>query len=191
MAPRTAEQFEKIRSSRKFEIMEAALEVFADVGYHKASIAQIARQAKISKGLIYNYFESKEDLLKAVLLQGIEGLKESFLQMDEALDTPEELELFIKGGMEIMRTESNYYKLYFSVMMQPAAYVVVKDNYPEFMGELIEGIAYYFETKGDPYPLEKATILASTLDGIGMHYIMAPELHNLEIYEKIIFDLFK
>lgn len=45
--------------------------------------------------------------------------------------------------------------------------------------------------KGDPHPLEKATILAALLDGLGMHYIMAPEMYDLKVYEKVIFDLFK
>ena len=191
MSPRTEKQFAEIRSSRKYEIMEAAVKIFAEVGYHKASISQITKTANISKGLIYNYFESKEDLMRQVLLQGIEGLKESFTQIEDELDTPEELEIFIKGGFRIMQDESDFYKFYFIVMLQPEVYAIIKENYPEFMGELLEGIAYYFQIKGDPHPLEKATVLAALLDGFGMHYLMAPEMYDLKVYEKVILDLFK
>jgi len=191
MSPRTEKQFEEIREGRKFQIMEAALEIFAAEGYEKASIAKIAKSAKISKGLMYNYFSSKEELLKSVLIQGIEGLKESFKQIEGELDTPEELEIFIKGGMKIMLQESHFYKLYFSIFFQPGAQKIIAENYQDLIGGLLKDIACYFKRKGDPHPIEKATLLASLMDGFGMYYLLNPELYKLEIYEKIIIDLFK
>ena len=191
MSPRTNEQFEEIRSTRKFQIMEAALEVFAKEGYDKASISKIAEAANISKGLMYNYFSSKEELLKTVLIQGVEGLKEAFIQIEDELDTPDELEIFIKGGMDIMRQESHFYKLYVTVFFQPAAQEIMKENYQEVIGGLLEDITSYFKAKGDPHPMEKATLLAAIMDGFGMYYLMNPELYDLDVYEKIIFDLFK
>ena len=191
MSPRTEKQFQDIRSSRKYQIIKAALKIFAEEGYHKASIAQISQEANISKGLIYNYFESKKDLLKEVLYQGIEGIKESFSQIEDELDAPEELEIFIKGGIGIMEDESDFYKFYFAVIMQPEVYAIVKENYPEYVGELLERVAKYFKDKGDPHPVEKATVLAALMDGLGMYYLMAPEMYDLKVYEKIIIDLFK
>ncbi len=63
MSPRTQEQFEEMRESRRQQIMDAALELFAQEGYSHCSISQLAGHAGISKGLMYNYFESKEALL--------------------------------------------------------------------------------------------------------------------------------
>lgn len=190
MSPRSQKQFEAIRSTRKFHILETALEVFASVGFHRASIAEIAKKAKISKGLLYHYFTSKEDLLKQVIMQGVEALKESIPNIDEALDTPDELEVFIRSGMQLMKTESHFYKLYFSVIFQPEAYHILQENYQEIMG-LMDQVADYFKRKGDPYPQEKATLLAALMDGLGMHYLMSPKDYDLEIYQKLIGDLFK
>lgn len=191
MSPRTEEQFEAIRSTRRYQIIEAALEVFAELSFHQASISQIAQRAKVSKGLIYNYFESKEHLLEAVLLQGMEWLKDSFTPQEGEPEAQEELDLFIRGGFQIMKAESHFYRLYFSVLMQPESYKILQDNYEKMMGYMLEQIVAYFAKKGDPHPTEKAVILTALLDGVGMHYIMAPEQHNLEIYEQIIYDLFK
>jgi AcrR family transcriptional regulator len=60
--PRTPKGVE----DRREQIMEAALQVFARKGYTRASNKDIARQAGITPGLIYHYFESKEALLKAI-----------------------------------------------------------------------------------------------------------------------------
>jgi len=51
---------------RHEQIMEAALRVFAKKGFTGASNKDIAREAGITPGLIYHYFESKEALLKAI-----------------------------------------------------------------------------------------------------------------------------
>src|SRR5215813_8316751 len=48
-------------------ILAAATRVFAEKGYSSASITDIAREADISDGLIYKYFENKRDLLENVL----------------------------------------------------------------------------------------------------------------------------
>ena len=64
MSPRTKQQFEDIREEKRSLIMKVALELFAEEGYHNTSISKIASRAGISKGLLYNYFDSKEDLIK-------------------------------------------------------------------------------------------------------------------------------
>lgn len=191
MSPRTEEQFEAMRTTRRFQIMENALEVFATEGYHRASIAMIAKRSNISKGLLYNYFESKEDLLKQVIMQGVEGLKTSFVSKENEPGTAEQFEDFIRSGMSIIRTESHFYKLYFRVIFQPEAYHILQVNYREIMGYLLEQVARYFETKGDPHPMEKATLLAALMDGLGIHYLMSPGNYDLDLYQKLICELFK
>lgn len=52
--------------SKKRLILQVATEVFAERGFNETTISQIARKAKISEGSIYNYFESKEDLLFSI-----------------------------------------------------------------------------------------------------------------------------
>ena len=53
-------------------ILNAAIKIFADKGYQYATIAEIAREAGISKGLIHFYFESKLDLILSVILSFLE-----------------------------------------------------------------------------------------------------------------------
>ena len=49
--PKSPEQFDDIRKQKKQLIMDTALELFAENGFHATSISQIAAKAKISKGL--------------------------------------------------------------------------------------------------------------------------------------------
>jgi AcrR family transcriptional regulator len=57
----------KVVEDRRDQIIDAAMRVFAQKGFVKATNKDIAREAGITPGLIYYYFESKEALLKAIV----------------------------------------------------------------------------------------------------------------------------
>ena len=57
-------EVDKIKES----IKRSATELFRKYGYHKTSVNEIARKAKIAKATIYKYFESKELVLHAILM---------------------------------------------------------------------------------------------------------------------------
>ncbi|MFZ5597635.1 MAG: TetR/AcrR family transcriptional regulator [Bacillota bacterium] len=55
------------RSGEKFEaIIEAAIKVIADSGYHGSQVSRIAREAGVAEGTIYLYFKNKEDVLISI-----------------------------------------------------------------------------------------------------------------------------
>ena len=82
-APRSLKQ--RQRDERAMLILDAAAEVFADKGYHEASIDEIAARVGIAKGTVYLHFPSKEDLVAAL----VEHQFISFLQMvDQVAQQP-------------------------------------------------------------------------------------------------------
>lgn len=90
MSPRTTEQYDKIRQQRKQQILDVALSLFANDGFHASSISKIAKSANISKGLMYNYFESKDDLLLAIVETGLEEMMSIFeVKLDHVLTDEE------------------------------------------------------------------------------------------------------
>lgn len=60
---------ERARLTKRRQILEASREVFARTGYHGARVEDIARQAGVGKGTVYEYFASKEDLYQEMVLQ--------------------------------------------------------------------------------------------------------------------------
>lgn len=53
-------------SDRRKQILRAAVDVFAERGFHRARVSDIAQRAGVAHGLIYHYFESKDDVLHSV-----------------------------------------------------------------------------------------------------------------------------
>ena len=62
MSPRGQQLNEKMRADAMAKITKAALEVFAEYGYHGATMEQIMKVSGLSKGLVYHYFPSKEKI---------------------------------------------------------------------------------------------------------------------------------
>src|SRR6187399_3060713 len=58
---------EQLIAARRAQILDASVKVFAEKGFHRATIPDIAKEAKIAVGTIYNYFSKKEDLLFALM----------------------------------------------------------------------------------------------------------------------------
>jgi len=57
---------DQVSNIKKRRILDAALRVFSDRGFHHATVSEVARAAHVGKGTVYLYFDSKEDLLVAL-----------------------------------------------------------------------------------------------------------------------------
>jgi AcrR family transcriptional regulator len=80
--PRTEEANQLVRQQRRAQILEAAAKVFAQRGLTDTRIADIAEASSMSQGLIYRYFDSKEQVF-AELVEGTQNTMLSLLQHAE------------------------------------------------------------------------------------------------------------
>ena len=58
---------EQVAALRKAQILDAATRVFAQRGFHRTTIRDVAKAAGVADGTIYNYFENKTGLLLGIL----------------------------------------------------------------------------------------------------------------------------
>lgn len=77
--------------NRKAEMISAAIEVFAETGYYRATTAQVAERASISQPYIFRFFPTKEALLLSALEVSWSRIIESFRQVVESA-SPDRLE---------------------------------------------------------------------------------------------------
>ncbi len=71
MLPTGQPKFRRRKADRPDEIVAAALEIFSEKGFAAARLEDIAARAGVSKGAIYLYFATKEDIFRAVVDQGV------------------------------------------------------------------------------------------------------------------------
>jgi len=190
MSPRTPQQLEDIRKARRQAIMDTALEEFAEHGYESASISMIAKKAGVSKGLMYNYFESKEELLSSIMMDGMDEMLGSFDLNRDSVLTAEEFSFFIKETFNLMNAKRNFYKLYFALMMQPSVWKLFESKLPEIIEPIMKIMIDYYSKKGVENPMLEAALVGAVLDGVGFHFVFNPDLYPLEAMKKLIIERF-
>lgn len=88
--------FERRTERKKENILKTAFELFSTYGVQRVSIAEIAKKAKVSQVTIYNYFGSKDELLKDAILSLLnKRLQEDMEVIESDLPFPKKIETFI------------------------------------------------------------------------------------------------
>ena len=190
MSPRTPEQFEEIRETRKTLILDTALELFANEGFYKTAISDIAEKAGISKGLIYNYFESKEDLIRTIALNGIDNLLKNFDPNSDSILTKEELQYFIEQNFVILQKNVHFWKLYFGIIVQPQVLKLVEKELMRLFIPLYKMLENYFKSHGEKNPAAEARFFGAMIEGVYMNYVMDPKYFPIDDVKQKIIDLY-
>ena len=190
MAPRTRKQFEEIRSDRRESILNAALHVFAKEGYHSASISKVSQHAMVSKGLLYNYFKSKEDLLK-VLLSSL--LDDEFETIKPILEKPITEDSFIRLTKNTVKTLKKYpkqWKLYLSMYSQDEVQEILKEKYSFEQTLIIKQFIQFFKDKGHDNPVQQMQYFNTVFTGIKISYILDPKNYPIDEIQELIIKQF-
>lgn len=105
---------EKEKLARKNAILEAAKEVFFKQGFQATTMDQIAEVAELSKGSLYLYFPTKEELYVAIHIEGLQILLERFQEAVEGVEDWEtRLRNIGRAYYDFYREEKNYSQILF------------------------------------------------------------------------------
>jgi len=205
MSPRTPNQFKAIREEKRSLIMDTALEHFAKEGFHNTTINHIAKHAGISKGLMYNYFSSKDELLAEIIDRSV---AEIYLYLDVDRDgflTEEEFELFIRKLFTILIKKKSFWQLFSQLMVQKD----VLDNYLKrysvknikggsvrsndtevFISDILKLFSEYFARRTwyatkDYNPIVEMNMCINTIKGFALSLLFTDDIDN-ELYEKTV-----
>ena len=92
-----------VSEERKNQILDAAMETFSEVGFHKARMSDIAESSGLSKGSLYWYFESKNDLINNLLARVFEPeIKDLRTLLTDPRPVAERLMVYAERGAEDM-----------------------------------------------------------------------------------------
>jgi AcrR family transcriptional regulator len=69
-------------------ILDAAVRVFARQGFHSARVSDIANEAGVAYGLVYHYFDSKDEVLDTLFLERWNVLLEAIGEVDRSVESP-------------------------------------------------------------------------------------------------------
>ena len=88
MSPKVSE---KHLEDRRQQILDAAVTSFSRKGFHQATIEDIRLEAALSRGAVYHYFKSKEDIIDALRQRSADETSSIFAEVDEIEDPMDNL----------------------------------------------------------------------------------------------------
>ena len=186
MSPKSKEQNEIIRQKSISAIKEVALELFAHNGFHSTSISQIAKAAGISKGLMYNYFSSKEALLHTIVLELIE-IGEKMLHLMEAEEDPKkQLKQITEASFSVVESNLHYWKLVSSLAFQTDVLTELEPKMHEMHEKGIARLSGILEKLGYEQAKEEAYIFSATLDGILLQYMQLEDKYPIDSVKNLM-----
>jgi TetR/AcrR family transcriptional regulator len=191
---------EKLR--QRTEMLDAALELFSEKGYHNVSMHEIARKSEFAIGTLYKFFKNKEDLYKALMLEKFDTFHETLVRaVEEADDEIQKLQNYVRAKGQISRDNVSVVRLYFGETRGASFSIMagldreIRQRYEQILEILTatfrRGIKRRrFVKIADPYSL--AVALESLTNAFLFLWLEAPERHPYpENPDSILNILFK
>jgi len=101
------------KKSKKEKILEASMKIFFREGFHKAKISEIAEEAHIGKGTVYEYFESKEQLFEETAKSYVDNYCRLLTQVIEQEEKPiDKLKSYLAFQKQNAHKFRNFYHLF-------------------------------------------------------------------------------
>jgi AcrR family transcriptional regulator len=196
---------EKLRQRQ--EMLATALDLFSQKGYHNVSMHEVAAQAEFAIGTLYKFFQNKEELYKALVLEQCDKFEEALMQaIEEPDDEVEKLRNYVRTKTERFRRNLPFIRLFLaesrgaSFNLKAGLDEELRQRYYNFMERLASIFECGFKNQrfkkiGNPYYL--AVALDSMVDASLLLWLDAPERHPypedpdtiLNIFFKGLIDL--
>jgi TetR/AcrR family transcriptional regulator len=200
MADQKLPRREREKLRQRQEMLATALDLFSQKGYHNVSMHEIAAQAEFAIGTLYKFFQNKEDLYKALVLEQCDKFEEAITRaIEEPEDEVEKLRNYIRTKGERFRGNLPFVRLFLaesrgaSFNLKAGLNEEVRQRYYNFLEKIASifdrGIKNNrFKNIADPYYL--AVALDSVLDASLLLWLDAPERHPYPEDPDTILDIF-
>lgn len=155
----------------KQKLLDAATKLFETKGYFATTVEQITEEAGVSKGLVYNYFNSKEELLVALLESATDRMKlvAGTAMVGDSIE--KSLSRLLDQLFDYLQTEKRFLKLQLTLMLMPELQQVVKESQEKRATQLLEILSGWFRRADVAQPEDKARVFLAMVDGVALHYL--------------------
>ncbi|MBW6536398.1 MAG: TetR/AcrR family transcriptional regulator [Mariniphaga sp.] len=181
--PRSQEQYDEIRKQKKQLIMDTALELFAENGFHATTMSKVAKKAGVSKGLAYNYFESKQEILDEIIKTGFDSIYSHFDLNHDGVLTRDEFEHFIRNSFKAISQNRKFWKLYSAIIMQSDLAESMMEKYGDRSQNIIKMLKQFISNMGSKDTEGDLMVISSLVKGALLVVISAPDFFPVKQLE--------
>ncbi len=165
---------ERLRREREEQILEAAAAVFARKGFHQATVQEIAEQADVAAGTIYNYYADKRDMLVAITRQVIANTTSESLAAHQIEDDLGFLTSILCERIEFAWSNLDFTRALLSEVWSDD--VFRKQYLGEVIGPLLDVMQGYLQARidcGTMRPMNSGVIVRAMVGGFLIFVLLA------------------
>lgn len=129
----------------KEKIIHAAIEVFSEKGYHRASMDEIALRANVAKGSLYYHFPGKAQLFKTLVKEGFQDIIDRIqADLKTNLSLEEQIKRIIRNNLDLFLESSNLAHIVFNELSNGIETEVLEElkmlrlDYIQFLSDVLE-----------------------------------------------------
>jgi AcrR family transcriptional regulator len=178
--PRSPDALRLIREESRDRILAAALHLFAQHGFAATTVKMIARHAGIAQGLLYNYFESKNALLRAIFERNMADVWESFETAEASARPAGRIEALVRSALDIVRRNRAFWQLSYQVRMQPEVWAMLGEEIGTWADAIPGRLEALLREAGSARPEIEARALFAAVDGVAQHFVLDPERYPVD-----------
>ena len=178
--PRSTKQNAQMRAATQTAVLNSAMTLFAQNGYAHTSTRSIAKEAGISSGLMYHYFDSKESLLRAVFDNCMTILSDTFTVAYEQSELTGRLAHLLRAMFALLARDEAFWSLFYMLRTQPAIMRVLGDDFRIWTARLRDLLTAELQQLGRAEPDLDAFLLYSLIEGTIQQYLLEPTTYPLD-----------
>ncbi len=180
MSPRSKEASGMMREKTREAILATSLELFAKHGYSATTTERIAAKARISKGLIFDHFRTKQDILFTILDEEIELVMPQFFSDDDARPAGERFASLIDAWLKMIKEQTLYLRLSLQLSLDDEYRKLMKKKGKQYFDAMFSRLTRLMRELGSDSPQLDCFLLMLAFDGIVANYTVAPELFPID-----------
>jgi len=178
-------------SNKKEKVLATATKLFAELGFEKTSMALICKEAKVSKGLVYHHFKSKESILVEIFTSSTNKMIESNVLIDSTIEPKKELKQLINNVFYQLENDKLFFQFNLNIMFQSSTRNLLEVHIKERADILFKSVKRIF----DKISLERSEIQTYTflaeIDGIALNYLSVFDNYPLEMMKEELLNKYK
>ncbi len=167
-------------TEKQERILQAALQLFAQEGYHATSTNKVAKKAGVSEGLIFRHFGNKEGLLQAILDEGESKLKLLYVDIVMETEPKEVIRKTIEMTSKVDILDYNFWKLQYKLKWE------LEINGDKKLEPINMALANAFRKLNYEHPELEAQLLMLLMDGLNSALLKGSNVDANEITQLLL-----
>jgi AcrR family transcriptional regulator len=169
-----------MKADSRRAIITAALELFAKKGFSATTTEQIAKKAKVSKGLVFSHFPTKQEILLAIINEEFDRLLPGSQEKNNEQSPKDRFISLVDSWMDMLKNKPLLVRLTLQLNLDDEYRKLMKRKGKQYVEVYFERMRELLVQLGSRNPDLDSYLLSMLFDGFASNYTVAPDLFPID-----------